>query len=179
MPDRSVDTVAAGPVGSHDFRGLMGSFPSGVSVVTVSDLDGTALGMTCSAVCSVSLSPPTLLVCLREGSVTLGAVLRRGTFALNLLHDRSAWVARQFAAHTPDRFDRIEWGVGSGGPHLSGHAHAVADCRVARTMGAGDHLVVLGEVVGIEFPPAQRRGPLVYGLQDYWSLGTGAGRTSG
>src|SRR5439155_979792 len=47
------------------FRAMMSAFPTGVAVVTTTDADGRPHGMTCSSVCSVTLEPPTLLVCLR------------------------------------------------------------------------------------------------------------------
>ncbi|MGH3800621.1 MAG: flavin reductase family protein, partial [Pseudonocardiaceae bacterium] len=57
------------------FRDLMSSFPTGVSVVTALDREGHPWGATCSSLSSVTLSPPTLLVCLREQAGTLHAVL--------------------------------------------------------------------------------------------------------
>ncbi|MEV7868926.1 flavin reductase family protein [Streptomyces sp. NPDC088124] len=171
---RSTTMTAVAPT---QFRSLMSTFPSGVSIVTTSDLDGQPWGMTCSSVCSVAVEPPTLLVCLREGSPTLAAMVRRSTFAVNLLHARARSTADLFASGTPHRFDLVRWSVDSeaAGPHLSDDAHAIADCRISRTVRIGDHTVVFGEVFRVEHPAADvadNRSPLLYGLREYssWSV---------
>jgi flavin reductase (DIM6/NTAB) family NADH-FMN oxidoreductase RutF len=152
-----------------DFRALMARFPTGVAVVTTLDEHGAPRGMTVSSVCSVTLSPPTLLVCLRKGSPTLDAVLEQGRFAVNFLHGQAQTVAELFASGAPDRFDLIPWELppDAGGPHLHEDAHSVADCRVSRTEHVGDHIVVFGEVFAVS--ERQDRAPLVYGLREYRS----------
>ena len=158
-----------------EFRTLMSHFPTGVAVITTTGEDDAPRGMTVSSVCSVTLSPPTLLVCLRNGSPTLDAVLARGTFAVNFLHGNAKPVAELFASGAPDRFDLIPWRLPprAGGPHLVEDAHAVADCRVSRTEAVGDHTVVFGEA----FQVAQEHGhlPLLYGMREYqvWRAGQG------
>ncbi|HZN19459.1 MAG TPA: flavin reductase family protein [Micromonosporaceae bacterium] len=150
----------------EDFRSFMARFPTGVAVVTTLDSAGIPRGMTCSSVCSVTLKPPTLLVCLRCGSPTLNAVLDRGLFAVNLLHERAQPVAQLFASGQPDRFDRVRWHAEPGAvPHLVDDAHAVADCRVSHTDLVGDHMVVFGEVQQVWQQPAPE--PLLYGLRQY------------
>ncbi|MFH9349075.1 flavin reductase family protein [Kitasatospora sp. NPDC017646] len=165
-------TVTA--VAPAQFRSLMSTFPSGVAIVTTSDLDGRPWGMTCSSVCSVAVEPATLLVCLRGGSPTLAAMLRRSTFAVNLLHAHARAAADLFASGTPHRFDLARWSADqeAAGPHLSDDAHAVADCRISRTVDVGDHTVVFGEVYRVRNPVAADRSPLLYGLRTYssWSV---------
>ncbi|HEU5269490.1 MAG TPA: flavin reductase family protein [Jatrophihabitans sp.] len=150
-----------------EFRAFMARFPTGVAVVTTLDEHGMPRGMTCSSVCSVTLSPPTLLVCLRAASPTVEAVLARGAFSVNLLHDGASGVARLFASGAPDRFDRIDWRIGAAaaGPHLHEMAHAIADCVVSRADLVGDHVVVFGEVAAVSHPTEYE--PLLYGLHRY------------
>lgn len=170
----AVRSATATAVAPAQFRSLMSTFPSGVAIVTTSDLDGQPWGMTCSSVCSVAVEPPTLLVCLREGSPTLAAMLRRATFAVNLLHARAMATADLFASGTPHRFDLVRWSADleASGPHLVDDAHAIADCRISRTISTGDHTVVFGEVFRVEHPVAADRSPLLYGLRKYssWSV---------
>jgi len=156
------------PLGAQ-FRALMAGFPTGVAVVTVLDSGAVPRGMTCSSVCSVTLEPPTLLVCLRSGSPTLAAILRQRHFSVNLLHEDAQPVAELFASGAPDRFSRVRWsaGAGLGGPHLDEHAHATADCVVARADPVGDHVVVYGEVHRVVHRPAG--APLLYGRRHYAS----------
>ncbi|MFE2111524.1 flavin reductase family protein [Kitasatospora sp. NPDC059463] len=159
------------PVSPEAFRGLMAEFPTGVAVVTARDADGRPWGMTCSSLCSVSTSPPTLLLCLRAESPTLAALLESGAFAVNLLHGGARQVGELFSSGDADRFDRLPWAAGDGGPHLSRHTHAIADCRVDRTVDGGSHLVVFGRVFGVTTTDGHL--PLLYGRRQYGSW-TGA-----
>ncbi|MFF3905049.1 flavin reductase family protein [Streptomyces sp. NPDC001848] len=149
-----------------DLRGLMTGFPTGVCVVTA--LDGAEpWGMTCTSLCSVALDPPTLLVCLREGSPTLAAVRASGAFAVNLLHDEAQPSAELFASGAADRFDRVHWEmpVDACGPHLVRSAHTVADCVVSDSSRVGDHVVTMGRVRRTTRLRSQQ--PLLYGLRRY------------
>lgn len=156
-------TVAA----PDNFRTMMRGFPTGVAVVTAIDLVAQPWGMTCSSVCSVTLDPPTLLVSLRAKSPTLAAILDRGVFAVNLLHDGAQSTAELFASGNPERFSLADWHLDSdaAGPHLKRDTHAIADCRLGTHVPIGDHVVVFGEAfrvttVGDCFP-------LLYGLRRY------------
>jgi flavin reductase (DIM6/NTAB) family NADH-FMN oxidoreductase RutF len=153
-------------VSVDEFRALMRHFPSGVAVVTSIDGQGCPVGFTCSALCSVSFDPPVLLICVNSRSQTLLTIESRGVFAVNLLHDGGRSAAEAFASRAADRFaglrwwDTPRWSL----PALLEHAHAVAECRVLDLMPAGDHVVVLGEVIETMNEP---RLPLLYGLGGY------------
>lgn len=154
-------------VSPERFMSLMAGFPSGVAVVTAAQASGQLTGMTCSSVCSVSLKPPILLVCLRTGSRTLSVVTTRQAFSVNMLHDGASHVARRFAGGG-DRFSETTWSMpgSAAGPHLTDDAHSIADCAVDRIEVVGDHAVVFGRVI---FLTGQARRPLVYGLRRYIS----------
>ena len=150
-----------------EFRSMMARFPSGVSVVTAYGPDGGPCGMTCTSLCSVTLKPPTLLVCLRNGSPTLEAVLSSGSFVVNLLHSGGRPAAELFGSGRPDRFEAVRWtdSPTGAGPALGADVHAVADCRVSSAQRVGTHTVVYGEVLRLVLRPEDR--PLLYGLRDY------------
>ncbi|MFJ9818070.1 flavin reductase family protein [Streptomyces sp. NPDC101151] len=152
-----------------DLRSLMAAFPTGVSIVTTSGSNGTNWGMTCTSLCSVSLDPPMLLVCLRCGSPTLNAVRESGRFAVNLLHEQARPTAELFASGDPDRFERVAWysDESAAGPHLTDSSHTIADCSVAATHEVGDHTMVLGKVDIVTQLRSQQ--PLLYGLRRYAS----------
>ncbi|MEV6235221.1 flavin reductase family protein [Lentzea sp. NPDC051838] len=148
------------------FRELMAGFPTGVAVLTTFDVDDTPWGMTISSVCSVSMDPPTLLVCVRNGSPTLDALLRRGSFTVNLLHQAARPAAELFCSGDPDRFSQVTWERPSlGGPHLVFDAHAVADCTVSHIQEVGTHVVVFGSVHDVTHRSAEE--PLLYGKRQY------------
>lgn len=158
------DPQAAGPA---EMREFMTAFPTGVAIVAAVAADGRPRGMTCTSMCSVSLAPPTLLVCLREGSPTLQAVLHRRAFAVNLLDEAGRATAELFASGSPDRFDRTPWSMDAhaGGPHLLGPSHAVADCRLVRAQTVRSHRVLFGEVTRVRTEPTGT--PLLYGYRRY------------
>lgn len=160
VDDTATETLADG------FRALMSTFPTGVVVVTATGAGGEPWGMTCSSLCSVTLRPPTLLVCLRASSPTLKAVRERGTFSVNLLRSGAEPTARLFASGASDRFDRVRWREGGRfrDPHLVGDAHAVAECSVVQAQPVGDHVVVLGEVAALASAGGD---PLLYGMRRY------------
>ncbi|MER7702100.1 flavin reductase family protein [Kitasatospora sp. NPDC097605] len=168
MTDSTLRSEAG--VTADEFRTMMSGFPTGVAVTTTY-LDGVPRGMTCSSMCSVTLEPPTLLVCLRVGSPTLEAIVKSGAFAVNLLHESARETARLFASGNPDRFDLIDWesAPDSAGPHLVRDAGTVADCEVALTQRVGDHVTVFGGVRRIT--DRDPRPPLLYGLRQFrsWS----------
>jgi flavin reductase (NADH) len=171
VPNLPSTTTAGGPRALADKqRAMMRRFPTGVAVVTAFAQDGAPRGMTVSSLCSLSLDPPILLVCLRAASPTLEAVTGSGRFAVNLLHGDAAPVAELFASGDPDRFERAGWRAeaedpDAAGPHLGSWSHAIADCRTAQCHPAGDHRVVFGEILDID--DSEGPAPLLYGLRSY------------
>ncbi|MFH9086515.1 flavin reductase family protein [Streptomyces sp. NPDC017673] len=165
----SATAIRETTVGEGDFRTLMSLFPTGVAVIGALDGARRPWGMTCSSLCSVSLNPPMLLVCVRTGSPTLAALERTGAFSVNLLHDSARDVAELFASGDPDRFRRTAWDLpdAAAGPHLLDAAHAVGDCRVDVVRQAGDHTIVFGRVFRVSVRTEHGRSPLLYGLRRY------------
>ncbi|HEY0637569.1 MAG TPA: flavin reductase family protein [Pseudonocardiaceae bacterium] len=153
------DTVAG-------FRGLMSAFPTGVAVITAAGSSGRPYGLTCTSLASVTLYPPTLLVCLNLRSGTLDTLRKEGAFAVNLLHARAQRAAEVFSAAVPDRFAKIAWQPSPrlGQPWLCEDAFAIAECEVVDTSVVGDHAVVLGEVRHID---QTADVPLLYGLRRF------------
>jgi flavin reductase (NADH) len=133
----------------EEFRAVMGSFASGVSVVTTMDEEGTPYGLTCSAVCSVSAGPPLLLCCVRAPSRTLDTLRKRGLFAVNFLDSQARELSELFAGRVTDKFALADWmpGPALGMPVLD-RTVAHAECEVHEAVDAGDHVVVLGRLLG-------------------------------
>jgi flavin reductase (DIM6/NTAB) family NADH-FMN oxidoreductase RutF len=164
-----LDETRRGPdaVSYANFRSIMGSFASGVSVVTTLDEDDRPYGLTCSAVCSVSAEPPLLLSCVRTPSSTLDTLRKRGYFAVNFLDSQARDLSDLFASRSQDKFTDVQWGAGaaSGMPVLE-RTVAHAECEVHDVIDAGDHAIVLGRLIGGEadsnrFPLGYWRGSYV------------------
>ena len=154
------------------FRAAMGSFPTGVTVVTVACADGSMHGMTVNSFSSVSLDPMLVLVCLNQASSGAGLIERAGAFAVNVLsagqQDLSRWFASPHRPVGPAMFDGAPAEPGLlGSPVLAGTA-ASFDCRLWHIHRAGDHLIVLGEVVALVHRPDLE--PLIFHAGTYKSL---------
>jgi flavin reductase (NADH) len=152
--------------GCQPFRNFMAHFPTGVAVVTTTDFSGRPHGFTCAALCSVTLTPPTLLVCANLHGAFLTALLERGLFAVNLLAESAISTAVRFASASIERFADLPWlpGPATGMPLLRDDICGTAECEVGRTIPVGDHLIVLGLVCAVDF---HQDVPLVYGRRSY------------
>jgi 3-hydroxy-9,10-secoandrosta-1,3,5(10)-triene-9,17-dione monooxygenase reductase component len=129
------------------FRGCVGEFATGVAVVTA-EHEGVPAGMTLNAFTSVSLDPLLVLVSLGNGSRTLHATTASGRFAVSILGRDQHEVALAFSEPgAPFPFGHVERDR-EGFLTVAGTT-AVLRCRVDRIEPAGDHALVLGEVVSI------------------------------
>ncbi|MFE9400336.1 flavin reductase family protein [Streptomyces sp. NPDC006530] len=152
------------------FRALMGSHPSGVAVIATADAQGRPYGFTCTALCSLSLDPPQLLVSVANTGSTLPVIAARGAFTVNFLHGAGRRAAEAFAGPAAERFRTTAWrpGPATGLPVLAQDAHASAECRVARLIPADDHTLVIGEVLHTEtHTSVPDAAPLLYGMRRY------------
>jgi flavin reductase (DIM6/NTAB) family NADH-FMN oxidoreductase RutF len=132
------------------FRAAMGLLPTGVTVVTATGPDGPA-GATANAVCSLSIEPMLMLACLDRGSRTLLAVQAANRFGINVLHAGQEEVARAFATKAPvaDKWAGVGWAEREGIPAIDDSLVWVA-CELHDVIAGGDHVIVTGEVTGLE-----------------------------
>ena len=133
------------PIDETIFRKAMGSFLSGVTVVTTRH-DNQLYGMTVSSFCSLSLQPQLLLVCITNTLPTHHAILKSGKFAVNILSQPQAHVSQHFASRAVDKFADVEWGPGPDGQPLLTGCCAVLECTLAHVLPGGDHSIVVGAV---------------------------------
>ena len=132
------------------FREVMGQFATGVAIVTCDGPDGPA-GLTTNAITSLSLDPLLLLVAFDNGSRTLEAVRRSRRFAVNVLRDDQADLARVFASKrvAREKFDAVTHMVAHGVPVLDG-ALAWLACDLRDLRPAGDHTIGIGAVTHMD-----------------------------
>jgi flavin reductase (DIM6/NTAB) family NADH-FMN oxidoreductase RutF len=149
--------VAIDPSLRLDFRECVGAFATGVTVVTT-DLHGAPAGMTLNSFTSVSLDPLLILVSLAHRTRTLETIRDSGKFAVNVLHRNQRDVALAFAkpgAPFPDGYTVRD-------PHgyfVVMHALAIMRCALYGVHEAGDHDLVVGEVIDFEGSGGQ---PLIF-----------------
>ena len=128
-------------------RRCLGSFPTGVTVVTF-EVDRVPWGFTANSFTSVSLDPALVLVSVARQARS-HALLPDRSFTVNVLRAAQEDVARAFASTDDRERQRTGWVEGPTGPRLPG-ALAYLACRPWRVIEAGDHTLYLGRVVAFE-----------------------------
>ena len=129
-----------------DFRSALGTFATGVTIVTALDDAGQAVGLTANSFNSVSLSPPLVLWSLARSAGSMPAFARGSHYAINILSADQHTLAERFAAKGADRFAGVAFREGaSGAPILEG-ACAVFECFNRSQYTEGDHIIFVGEV---------------------------------
>ncbi|MFF9347139.1 flavin reductase family protein [Streptomyces sp. NPDC014734] len=148
------DATGAGE--ERRLRRAFGSFPTGVTVVTVGG--DVPRGMTANSFTSVSLDPPLVLVCVAEEARMRSSLAAAPVFAVSVLGADQEHVARHFADRSrppgAGQFDAVDWFPGpvTGAPVLAGAA-AHFECRAWRTYDGGDHILHVGRVLAWEENP--------------------------
>ena len=161
--------------GSTDkLRDLFASFPSGVTVVTSSDLDGKLHGTTVSAFTPVSLEPPLVLVSLDQKSRTAAAISQRKAFVVHLLDEEKFNLAIHFAQDSDNKFKGISYTLSKTGvPYINECATSIS-CTLASEHIEGDHVLIIGAIDQIEMPENSK--PLIYHQRSFHSLGSSLNR---
>ena len=136
------------PIEPRELRNIMGTFATGVTVVTMPNGEG-AWGMTANSLTSLSLDPPLILVSVDKTTRTHQIMLDSGVWAVNILAGDQEKTSRIFAMkdHNEERKmvdTPYHHGV-SGAPIIDG-ALAYIECRTYATYEGGDHTIVVGEV---------------------------------
>lgn len=145
--------MSSSDVMPEEFRRAMGRFVTGVTVVTTI-YGGQPYGLTVNAFCAISLDPPLLLVSLQQTSRTLAMIERSGCFAVNMLSAGQHTLAKQFAhkglGDRPFATVPYHHGARVSDVALFDQALARLECVVVSAYPAGDHMLLLGEVMAIE-----------------------------
>jgi flavin reductase (DIM6/NTAB) family NADH-FMN oxidoreductase RutF len=128
------------------FRSLMGAFPTGVAIIAT-EWQGGLFGATINSLTSVSLKPCMLLFCTNQDSATGAAIRKRGLFSVNILGQHQSGLSTHFTGRLKNRFDDLDIGFSVDGLPLLQGAAAQLCCRVTTVHKAGDHDIVLGEVL--------------------------------
>ena len=145
-----------------EFRAALGSFATGVTILTARDAAGGDHGMTVSAFASVSLTPPVVLACIAHDADMHRVLKSAASFAINVLASDQEPLSRRFAAEPDNRFGGVPFTRGASGVILLGGAIAHLECRRVSWQEAGDHGICIGEVeratVGAGEPLLYHRG---------------------
>jgi 3-hydroxy-9,10-secoandrosta-1,3,5(10)-triene-9,17-dione monooxygenase reductase component len=143
----------------QEFRKALGSFATGVTIITTRAADGTQLGLTVNSFNSVSLNPPLVLWSLENASLSLPAFREAKHWAVHVLASDQEELSGRFARRGANKFAGLTLETGEGNVPLLTGCSARFQCRNAFQYDGGDHIIFVGEVLRFDRSDAP---PLVF-----------------
>ncbi len=147
-----------------EFRNVLGSFVTGVTVVTTVDRHGTYHGLTVNSFSSVSLDPPLVLWSQSNSSPSRKVFLETKRFAINILAEDQVDLSNRFARSGQDKFFGLQLDVHEDGLPILTNTSAWLSCELISVVPGGDHTIYIGQVS--EMHRSEQR-PLVFGGGKY------------
>jgi flavin reductase (DIM6/NTAB) family NADH-FMN oxidoreductase RutF len=152
------------------FKEVMGNYPTGVTVVTTVDESGIPLGLTVNSFASVSIDPLLILWSIDKKASSYDPFVKTDKFAVHVLAGNQGNICTLFAAKGTDRFGNCEWTLSEHNlPLISGTA-GVLQCKTFKTIDAGDHTILIGEVIDIQ---SHQKDPLLYHKRKFGKIPNG------
>ncbi|MEW4467406.1 flavin reductase family protein [Parasphingorhabdus sp. JC815] len=138
------------PLNTQEFRNALGSFATGVTIVTTATDPYMPVGVTASSFNSVSLDPPLVLWSLAKSSQSLDAFRDSGHFAVHILSCLQEDLSNAFARSGTDKFANVDWQTGTIGSPVLNNFAARFECRTVHQYEGGDHIIFVGEVIAFD-----------------------------
>jgi 3-hydroxy-9,10-secoandrosta-1,3,5(10)-triene-9,17-dione monooxygenase reductase component len=133
----------------REFRNTLGTFATGVTVITVKGDNGEQIGLTANAFSSLSLDPPLILVCIDKKSDSLSAFQKGRPFVVNILSEEQENDCWTFAKKGADKFANTQYKLSSDGVPILDQNLSTIECEVHDLLEGGDHIIVTGYVKDI------------------------------
>lgn len=147
VPDAANELASdSSPIDPRDFRNALGTFATGVTIITASSADGKPFGITCNSFASVSLNPALVLWSLGIYSSSLVVFQNASHFAVHVLGKSQQGLANKFAKSAEDKFAGVDWAPGLGSAPVLAESVANFQCRSVNRYYGGDHVIFLGAV---------------------------------
>jgi flavin reductase (DIM6/NTAB) family NADH-FMN oxidoreductase RutF len=146
-PDPATELASdSSVIDPRDFRNALGTYATGVTIITAIAADGKPYGLTCNSFASVSLNPPLVLWSLGMFSQGLNTFQNASHFTVNVLGASQQALSNKFAKSADDKFAGVEWTPGLGRAPVLAGCVANFQCRAANRYYGGDHVIFLGAV---------------------------------
>jgi flavin reductase (DIM6/NTAB) family NADH-FMN oxidoreductase RutF len=152
---------------TRQLRNTLGSFATGVTVITALDADGTPRAMTANSFSSVSLDPPLVLWSIGKDALAFDAFTQCKHFAIHVLKQDQQALSSRFATREARTFDDLQMEHGVGGVPLFSDYLSRFQCELHECLPGGDHIIVIGKVVDIEHKEGE---PLLFFSGKYRQL---------
>ena len=160
-------TTPTSILGSDLVKQVNRRFVTGVTVVTTMDGE-VPRGLAVNAFASVSLEPPTVMVCVQRTSGTHDCLFRAGHLAVNILSTDQLDVVTRFAGKSPDKFAGLDWAPGPFGSPLLARSSAQMEVEIRERLQASTHTVFICRVVAAQ---VTERSPMVYSAGQFFDSG--------
>lgn len=164
-----MDRRMTSPLDPRAFRSALGSFATGVTVITTRGPQGELVGNTASSFNSVSLDPPLVLWSLNRAAYSFKAYLSTDYFAVNVLREGQHDLSARFAKPLGDKWQGLDYETWDTGCPILPDALAVFECKTAYTYQGGDHVIFVGEVLKFDYDPEGK--PLLFWGGAYRGIG--------
>jgi flavin reductase (DIM6/NTAB) family NADH-FMN oxidoreductase RutF len=165
------NATAPRAIDPNRFREVLGSYPTGVAVVTAMDAQGAPIGMVVGTFTSVSLEPPLVAFLPMKSSRTFDLMRKSPSFCINVLAADQEPICRKLAAPGENKFASIPWHASpAGNPVIDGVVSWI-DCTYDNIIEAGDHYIVLGAVLDMNLE--RNTTPLLFFQRGYGGFSTG------
>lgn len=137
------------PLDPREFRHALGTFTTGVTIITTRGPDGSPVGVTANSFNSVSMDPPLVLWSLARKSQSLAAFENASHWAVHILAHDQDQLSGRFARSVPgsEKFDGVDHEEGMGSTPLLPGCTSRMQCRTAHIYDGGDHIILVGEVL--------------------------------
>lgn len=148
-------------------RRILSHFCSGLTIVSAV-VDGEPVGLTCQSFFSVSLEPPLVALSISKTSTSFPAIRAAQTFSVNVLSAGQRHISGAIGRTGPDKWRHIEWVHGAHGQPILPGAIAWFECRLRDVHDAGDHDIVVAEVLDLDCD--ETADPLLFFRSEYREL---------
>ena len=141
------------------YKEVMGNYPTGVTVVTAFDQNKKPVGLTVNSFTSVSLEPLLILWSIDKRARSYEDFMQVEKFSVNLLDADQGDLCTLFSSKVDDRFNHCDWEVSALNLPILPSALGILQCRTFNKVEAGDHVIIIGEVLDIQKSVSE---PLLY-----------------
>ena len=148
----------------RDLRNALGSYGTGVTVVTSGNSKSRLVGLTANSFTSVSLDPPIVLWSLVSTSPSLEVFDQSGRFVINVLALHQIDLSKQFSKTLADKFAGVEYQEGLDGLPIIQNCVATFECKTIQRTVVGDHVLFLGQVENYVY---ESKTPLLFCQGNY------------
>src|ERR1700733_9734666 len=164
-PDPATELASdSSAIDPRDFRNALGTYATGVTIITAMAADGRPYGVTCNSFASVSLNPPLVLWSLGMFSQGLSTFQNASHFTVNVLGASQQELSNNSPKSSNDKFAGVDGTPGLGGPPVLANCVASFQCRAANRYYGGDHIIFLGAVEAYAY---NGREPLLFARGGY------------